>query len=209
MHAKLTATASGSVRIRRAYFDFEFGQLHVRTAFPDTGGFDEQVTLICLHPEHSSSRIFDRFLPAIAGVRSVYAPDLPGEGESDSAPHSNAAAAAGAILDLAATLRLRQIDVLGVQGAAGIALDLAASRPDLVRRLVLVGAGTTAALPRVTQAALVVRTGQEPRESADVWLELKAALPTGTFVDAPDSSEDVFAAPMALARQIGAFLSAA
>src|SRR5580692_4744019 len=37
-----------TVRTRRAYFDFKYGQLHVRTAFPGTGGFDEQVTLICL-----------------------------------------------------------------------------------------------------------------------------------------------------------------
>ena len=42
---------SVTVRTRRAYFDCTFGQLHVRTAFPTTGGFDEQVTLFCLHPQ--------------------------------------------------------------------------------------------------------------------------------------------------------------
>src|SRR6202140_3225026 len=66
------------VRTRRAYFDCKFGQLHVRTAFPTTGGFDEQVTLICLHPVDASSRTFSRFLPELADSRSVYAPDLPG-----------------------------------------------------------------------------------------------------------------------------------
>jgi pimeloyl-ACP methyl ester carboxylesterase len=204
MHAKLTA-APGSVRIRRAYFDFEFGQLHVRTAFPDTGGFDEEVTLICLHPEQGSSRIFDRFLPEIAGVRSVYAPDLPGHGESDPAPTAGTAAAAGAILNLAATLRLRQIDVLGVNDAAEISLTLAAARPELVRRLVLVGPTNTGEWPHAAQPGLVVRTGGE---SADAWLKLKAALPHGTFVDAKGSSEQVFTEPKDLARQIGTFLSA-
>src|SRR5260370_3222815 len=78
-----------TVRTRRAYFDCRFGQLHVRTAFPTTGVFDEDVTLFCLHPSEQSSRTFHRFLPEIADVRSVYAPDLPGCGESDAAPSMN------------------------------------------------------------------------------------------------------------------------
>jgi len=53
------------VRTRRAYFDCHFGQLHVRTAFPTTGGFDEQVTLVCLHPIEGSSRTFARLLPSL------------------------------------------------------------------------------------------------------------------------------------------------
>ena len=72
------AQAAANVRTRRAYFDFEFGQLHVRTAFPATGGFDEQVTLFCLHADAELEPRFRRFLPQIADVRSVYAPDLPG-----------------------------------------------------------------------------------------------------------------------------------
>ncbi len=58
-----------TVRTRRAYFDCKFGQLHVRTAFPTTGGFDEQVTLFCLHPAEASSRLFIRLLPELADVR--------------------------------------------------------------------------------------------------------------------------------------------
>src|SRR3979490_2100248 len=91
---KLTAPLE-SVRTRRAYFDCRFGQLHVRTAFPTTGGFDEQVTLFCLHPDNSSSRMFTRFLPEIADERSVYAPDLPGLGESDPSPAASVVDAAG------------------------------------------------------------------------------------------------------------------
>src|SRR3984893_19016750 len=89
-----------TIRTRRAYFDCRFGQLHVRTAFPTTGGFDEQVTLFCLHPDQSSSRMFARFLSEIADVRSVYAPDLPGLGESDPSPTSSVADAAGGMSDL-------------------------------------------------------------------------------------------------------------
>ena len=129
-HPKLSPVQPIAVRTRRAYFDCKFGQLHVRTAFPTTGGFDEQVTLFCLHPSEGSSRTFDRLLPEIADERSVYAPDLPGFGESDAASRLTSADAAGAMSDLANDLRLRQIDVLGVRYGAAVAVELAAARPD-------------------------------------------------------------------------------
>jgi pimeloyl-ACP methyl ester carboxylesterase len=145
-----------TVRTRRAYFDCKFGQLHVRTAFPTTGGFDEQVTLFCLHAAQASSRAFIHLLPEVADVRSVYAPDLPGQGESDPSPTGSIAEAAGAISDLANELRLRQIDLLGVQFGAGVALELAAMRPELVRRLVLAGAPAAEQLGKVKQQRLIV-----------------------------------------------------
>ena len=153
------------VRTRRAYFDCQFGQLHVRTAFPTTGGFDEQVTLLCLHPNDASSRAFSVFMPKLADVRSVYAPDLPGYGESDSSPMRSIADAAIAVSDLANDLRLRQIDVVGVQYGAGVALQLAAARRDLVRRLVLAAVPTGDELPGVTQKRLLIdaaRYGDRP-----------------------------------------------
>jgi pimeloyl-ACP methyl ester carboxylesterase len=203
-HSKLTTPAQ-AVRTRRAYFDCRFGQLHVRTAFPTTGGFDEQVTLFCLHADQSSSRAFTRFLPEIADVRSAYAPDLPGLGESDPSPTSSANEAAAAISDLADDLRLRQIDVLGVHSGARAALDLAAARPALVRRLVLAGAAGAGGIAAIRQPALIMRTRLE---TADDIAKLKAALPNGTFVDIDDHANDLFAAAAkTLAKQIGAFLS--
>ena len=64
-----------TVRTRRAYFDCKFGQLHVRTAFPATGGFDEQVTLFCLHPLDASSRTFSRFVSELDDRLSTYNED--------------------------------------------------------------------------------------------------------------------------------------
>jgi pimeloyl-ACP methyl ester carboxylesterase len=203
-HSKLTMPAEG-VRTRRAYFDCRFGQLHVRTAFPTTGGFNEQVTLFCLHADQSSSRVFARFLPEIADVRSVYAPDLPGRGESDPSPSSSFAEAAGAISDLADDLRLRQIDLLGIHSGASTALDLAAARPTLVRRLVLAGVNAADRLPAVRQPALIMRTRLETPEDI---AKLKASLPNGRFVEIDDHASDLFAAaPQTLATQIGTFLS--
>jgi hypothetical protein len=203
---KLTMPAE-AVRTRRAYFDCRFGQLHVRTAFPATGGFDEQVTLFCLHADQSSSRAFTRFLPEIADVRSVYAPDLPGLGESDPSPNASVAEAAGAVSDLADDLRLRQIDLLGIHSGARVALDLAAARPTLVRRLVLAGMADAGELPAIKQPTLIMRTRLEtPGDLA----KLKASLPHGKFVDIDDYANDLFAAaPKTFAKQIGTFLGAA
>ena len=202
-HSK-TLEPAAAVRTRRAYFDCRFGQLHVRTAFPTTGGFDEQVTLFCLHPEQSSSRAFARFLPEIGDVRSVYAPDLPGLGESDPSATSSVAEAAGAIADLADDLRLRQIDVLGMHNGARVAMELAAARPQLVRRLVLVALSGADRLPTIGQQALVMRAPG----AADALPALKAALPNGKIADIADYASDLFdAAPKKFARQIGAFLS--
>jgi pimeloyl-ACP methyl ester carboxylesterase len=185
--------------MRRAYFDCRFGQLHVRTAFPTTGGFDEGVTLVCLHPEDASSRVFRRFLPEIATDRSVYAPDLPGFGESDAVaasagkataiPHPAGTSgaiddAANAVADLAADLRLRAIDLLGFRLGATVAMRLAATRPELVRRLVLVAAPPQDEPRVIIQPTLVVR------------------------LDSEDYAPDLFeSAPEKLARRIGAFLS--
>jgi pimeloyl-ACP methyl ester carboxylesterase len=195
----------GAVRTRRAYFDCRFGQLHVRTAFPSTGGFDEQLPLFCLHADQSSSRAFDRFLPEIADVRSVYAPDLPGLGESDASPNSSIGEASGAISDLADDLRLRQIDLLGIHSGARAALDLAAARPALVRRLVLAGVSAADRIAALKQPTLILRTRLK---TPDDMAKLKAALPNGKFVDIDDYASDLFsAAPKTLAKQIGTFLA--
>jgi len=165
-----------AVRTRRAYFDCKFGQLHVRTAFPTTGGFDEQATLFCLHPVDASGRTFGRFLPELADARSVYAPDLPGYGESDSSPTGGIADAAVAISDLAKDLRLRQIDVLGMDYGAAVAVELAIDRPELVRRLVLVGEHPSDRLPSVKQPRLsldVAAYGEHPFDAAPEALAKK------------------------------------
>src|SRR3974390_2510210 len=204
--SKFSKAVVEAVPTGRFYFDCRFGQLHVRTAFPTTGGFDEQVTLICLHPEQRSSRIFARFLPQIADVRSVYAPDLPGCGESDPPPAASVADAAGAIADLARDLRLRQIDLLSLHSAGAIALELAADKPELVRRLVLVGVPTADRLPQAMQPSLVVRT---PHDTAASLAKIKAVLARGKFVDMLDYADEMFAdAPKTLATQFGEFLSA-
>ncbi|HXS20359.1 MAG TPA: alpha/beta hydrolase [Steroidobacteraceae bacterium] len=127
-----------SPRVRRGYFECRYGQLHVHNAIPSGGGFEEGIPLLCLHPSPLSGRIFLPFL-AIAGAgRSVFAPDLPGFGDSDPPPRTGVAEHAAAIGDFLDTMRLRQIDLLGHRYGALVAAELAGSRPGQVRRMVLV-----------------------------------------------------------------------
>jgi alpha/beta hydrolase fold len=133
------AAGAGEVRVRRAYFECRFGQLNVRTAFAASGGFDERTTLLCLHAETGSSRMFVKLLPQIAPDRSVYAPDLPGCGESDAPPRPGSIADyAGAMGDFIDMMHFRQLDVLGCGAGALIAVELALGRPQVVRLLILV-----------------------------------------------------------------------
>jgi pimeloyl-ACP methyl ester carboxylesterase len=83
--------------------------------------------------------MFERFLALAGRDRSVYAPDLPGFGDSDPPTSRPAivdyAAAVGDFLD---SMRFRQIDLLGYHTGSLIAAELAISRPKQVRRLVLI-----------------------------------------------------------------------
>jgi len=127
-----------TVHIRRSYTECRFGQLHVATAYPSGGGFDERIPLICLHPTGSSMNFFGPLLPELGRDRSVYAFDLPGYGASD-APSIDLSIAdlAGSIDDFMQSLRLRTVDMIGVQLGAAVAIELAATKPAQCRKLVL------------------------------------------------------------------------
>ena len=113
---------------------------------------------------------------------------------------------AAAVADLAKDLRLRQIDLLGFGFGAGVALELAVARPELVRRLVLVAAPPIDALPVIRQESLVLRIKLGVGDDSQ-WT--KAILPRAKFIDLAEYDADMFdAAPKTLAKQIGAFLKA-
>ena len=127
-------------RLRRAYFECRHGQLHVHNAIPEGGGFDELTTLICLHGAAGTGRMFLEVSKQLGHSRSIYSPDLPGCGESDAstAPLS-VAAYAESIADFLDSMRFRQVDLLGVGAGVAVAVELAAFRPKVVRKLCLLG----------------------------------------------------------------------
>jgi pimeloyl-ACP methyl ester carboxylesterase len=134
-------TQTATPRLRRAYFESRYGQLHVHNAIPAGGGFDEQTTLICLHASSTTGRAFLPISAILGRTRSVYSPDTPGCGESDGPPGAlSVLGFAEALGDFIDSMRFRQIDLLGVHSGAAVAAELAIARPKLVRRVVMIGA---------------------------------------------------------------------
>ena len=128
-------------RVRRSYFECRYGQLHVHHAIPASGGFDEATALLCLPGVPGSGRFFLPRLAALGVDRSIYAPDLPGCGESDAPPpDAGAAHLAAALGDFLDSMRLRRVDLLAHGEGIGIALALVAARGTGVRRVVVSGA---------------------------------------------------------------------
>ena len=135
----VTNRTAAEPRVRRGYFESRFGQLHVHNAIPPGGGFEEGTPLLCIHQTAGSGRVFERFLALSGRDRSVYAPDMPGFGESDPPPtRPTVADYASAVGDFLDTMRFRQIDVLGYQAGALIAAEMAVARPKQIRRVVMV-----------------------------------------------------------------------
>ena len=209
--------------MRRGYFECRYGQLHVHNAIPAGGGFEEGTALICLHGAQGTGRTFRGLLALIGRDRSVYAPDLPGYGESDGPAQAlSAADYAAAIGDFLDTMRLRQVDLLAHGAGSVLATELALTRAAQLRRLVLVsvplgstqtGAGLPAAaagyplrerLGRVSQPLLVLRLRDE---WWDATARVREAQPSARVQDLPDHGPDVFQAfPGAVVDVVRAFL---
>jgi len=144
-------------RLRRTYFDCRYGQLHVHQAIPPGGGFDEATALLCLPGARGLGSFFVALLKPLGGNRSIYAPDLPGCGGSDSVPGGGGPEQwAAAMIDLLDSLRQRRVDVLAHAEGAAIALALKAQRPELVRRMAW-SAPPPALLASAAKSAVTVR----------------------------------------------------
>jgi pimeloyl-ACP methyl ester carboxylesterase len=152
---KSAATAS----LRRMYVDCRYGQMHLTTAFPPSGGFDELTALLFLHDDNGTGADFNACAALLGTDRSVYAPDQPGCGASDGpSMRMSVANLAGAMADLIDQLRLRQVDVVGVGHGALVAFELATLRPREIRRLVFAGNQQPAVTPE--QPMLQVADGK-------------------------------------------------
>jgi pimeloyl-ACP methyl ester carboxylesterase len=206
----LNRYAAAEPRVRRGYFECRYGQLHVHNAIPPGGGFEEGTALLCLHPAAMSGRVFQRFLPLMGRDRSVYAPDLPGCGESDGpAARASVTEHAAAIGDFLDSMRFRQIDVLGYHAGALIAIDLAIARPQQVRRVVLIGVPDSAR-ERIglvsAQKIMVLR----PKD--DLWettQRMRERVPKSRFIDLPEQGSTLFETePQVVASAVQDFLHA-
>lgn len=183
-------------RVRRGYFEFRYGQLHVHNAIPPGGGFDEGTALLCLHSAGQSGRAFKGILPVLGRDRSVYAPDLPGSGESDGpATRVSVVELASAIGDFLDSMRFRQIDVLGYQQGSLVVAELAIARPQQVRKVVFVGVPATTEgerLRQIGQPVFIIRAKDELWDSTP---RAREYLPRARSLDLPQLGPSMFETP--------------
>jgi pimeloyl-ACP methyl ester carboxylesterase len=161
-----------AVQLRRLYIDCRWGQLHLTTAYPHSGGFDERTPVLLVHGDGGSGADF-RAIAARLGIdRSVYAPDLPASGNSDGPPRPSIADCVAGLADLLDALRLREVDVLGSGRGAQIACELAAARAKAVRRMVIAGPA-----PQATGSRPLLQLASDPvRCDADAVAALVAQI---------------------------------
>jgi len=174
-----------SVHIRRAYAECRFGQLHLLTAYPSGGGFDERTPLLCLHQAGASCRTFVPLLPEFGRDRSIYAPDLPGHGHSDGATGKHSVVDyANAIADFIDNIRLRNVDVVGYHLGSLVGAELAALRPQQVRRLVLIGVPMYSAQDRLAHGPRAQSMSEDGSHVIDEWQAMLKSRGPGVSIKA-------------------------
>ncbi len=117
-----------------------FGRVFLRDQGEGSAG---RPPLLLLHGMLVTSHVFTRLVPELSADHRVLAPDLPGCGDSDRPPPVLCADysprwQAAAIQELLDHIGVAQVDVVGHSWGGAIAVCLADSVPERVRRLVLV-----------------------------------------------------------------------
>jgi 2-hydroxy-6-oxonona-2,4-dienedioate hydrolase len=98
--------------------------------------------IVLLHGSGMALTSYDYVLPGLAAVTRVYAIDSPGHGESERPPGDDPFPVerfTDAMLDVLDGLGLSRVNLVGNSLGAMTAVDVAATYPDRVRKLVLVG----------------------------------------------------------------------
>lgn len=128
---------------RGAYADAPTGQVHMQIAMPSDES--DNTPFVIFHPNPYSGVYFSYLLEELGSDRVAIAPDTPGYGNSTKPVQPLT------MIELAETMATAlenlgygpdgkgKVDVSGYHTGAYIATELAAARPDLVRRVVLIG----------------------------------------------------------------------
>ena len=123
----------------RYYTTGPFGHIHVREAGPRTKS--KLPPLVCFHQSPVSGAQYLLFQRVMAKSRRVLCPDTPGFGSSDPPPFvpsiaDYSKALAGSLESLGFDSNT-PVDVLGFHTGTLVAVEMAATRTDLVRKVVL------------------------------------------------------------------------
>ena len=151
-----------------------------------------------------SLELFEPFVSALDPRRTVIRFDMPGVGGSPAPviPY-HLATSAGLLSGLIDQLGYEQADVLGISWGGALAQQFAISRPDRVRRLVLVATGAGALMvpgnPRVLVRMLTPRRHRDPGYAARIAGELYG----GSVREDPALARDLLHATTRLGPQRG------
>ena len=169
--------------MRRRYVDVGDRQVHVGIVGPEPTGTGAR-PLVLLHQTPRSIDEFAEVAPLLAADRTVVAVDLPGMGASD--PPDGAVsieAMAAGVIGAIEGLGIERCDLVGHHTGGVVALEVAASRRDLVARLVL------SSTPFVDEAARERRRGRpaidavsiddDGRFLVELWERRRSFYPAG------------------------------
>ncbi|MCH9693140.1 MAG: alpha/beta hydrolase [Gammaproteobacteria bacterium] len=140
----IASPAAAEVQFERQYIDGSYGQVHVLISEPETSS-TLHTPVACLSPNPMAGRYYRLFMQQLGQDRVMIAPDYPGLGQSD--PPPGMLDMAGYADSMAETLDALgygkngsgAIDICGYHTGTFVAIELALRRPDLVRKLLLLG----------------------------------------------------------------------
>lgn len=164
--------------ISKAYADTSYGQVHYRFALPPEKVVGKINPMIFLHKSASSSASYD----SLMGIYSTkgyacYAPDMPGFGGSfdpseEAVVDISAKATAWYIevfmevftkLHLVGQGNSRKCHIIGHHSGAVLALELAATRPEFVASICLVGPAVMSEEERAAMKEIYLKPFNEPQ----------------------------------------------
>jgi poly(3-hydroxyalkanoate) depolymerase len=168
------------------------------------GGSPDWPPLLLCNGIGASLELLQPFVDALDPRRSVIRFDMPGVGGSPApvVPY-HLTTLPSLLAGLVEQLGYEQADVLGISWGGGVAQQFALSRPDRVRRLVLVATGPGSLMvpgnPRVLMRMLTPRRHRDPGYAARIAGELYG----GTVRENPALARDLLHATTRLGPPIG------
>lgn len=128
---------------RGVYAEASTGQVHLQISKPNDKA--DKTPFVIFHPNPYSGLYFSYLLEELGSDRAALAPDTPGYGNSTKPKAPLTMSELGEVMATAledlgyGAAGKGKVDVSGYHTGAYIATELAAARPDLVRRVVLIG----------------------------------------------------------------------
>lgn len=107
----------------------------------DRAGPRDRPPVVLIHAGIADRRMWDPLWPSLVAERDAVRVDLRGFGESSSRPHGDAIAYVDDVLELLAALDIGHAHLVGASLGAGVAVELALTRPETVDSLLLSAPG--------------------------------------------------------------------